>query len=50
MLHTVTVAVKEINYVPVANPDAISTEMNVPVLVDVVMNDTGLEVDWTILS
>ncbi|BDX37387.1 hypothetical protein CYCD_07420 [Tenuifilaceae bacterium CYCD] len=40
---TVTVAVKEINYVPTANPDTISTEMNIPILADVISNDTGLE-------
>ena len=40
---SVTVTVKEVNYVPVANRDTISTVMNFPMLVDVVSNDTGLE-------
>jgi len=40
---TVTVVVKEVNYVPVANKDTISTVMNAPILIDVVANDTGLE-------
>ncbi len=39
---TVTVNVKEFNYVPVAVNDSASTTMNVPVLVDVLKNDTGL--------
>ncbi|MGE0078543.1 MAG: Ig-like domain-containing protein [Bacteroidales bacterium] len=39
----VTVMVKEINYVPIANLDTVSTVMNLPVLIDVVENDTGLE-------
>lgn len=40
---TVTVAVKEVNYVPVANPDTVAIEMNTSILIDVVANDTGLD-------
>ncbi len=40
---TVTVNVKEVNFIPVANADTASTNMNVPLLVDVVNNDTGLD-------
>ncbi len=43
---TVTVLVKEegvTNYIPVANPDAATTEENTPVDINVLSNDTGLE-------
>ncbi|MEW5845404.1 MAG: Ig-like domain-containing protein [Bacteroidota bacterium] len=40
---TVTVNVKEVNYVPVAVNDTATTTMNIPVLVDVIKNDTGLD-------
>lgn len=40
---TVNIAVKEINFVPNALLDTISTIMNLPKLIDVVANDTGLE-------
>ena len=40
---TVTINVKEVNYVPVALNDTATTTMNIPVLVDVIKNDTGLD-------
>jgi gliding motility-associated-like protein len=40
---TATVNVKEVNYVPVAVNDTATTTMNIPVLVDVIKNDTGLD-------
>jgi hypothetical protein len=40
---TVTVNVKEVNYVPVALNDTATTTMNIPVLVDVIKNDSGLD-------
>jgi gliding motility-associated-like protein len=40
---TVTVNVKEVNYIPVAVNDTATTTMNIPVLVDVIRNDTGLD-------
>ncbi|MFC2152917.1 Ig-like domain-containing protein, partial [Bacteroidota bacterium] len=40
---TVTITVKETNYVPVAVDDNASTLMNTAVSVDVLSNDTGLE-------
>ncbi len=40
---TVTVNVKEINYEPVALNDTATTTMNIPVLVDVIKNDSGLD-------
>lgn len=40
---TVTVTVKEINYTPIGVLDTISTFMNLPLLIDVVNNDTGLD-------
>ncbi|HOK86480.1 MAG TPA: Ig-like domain-containing protein, partial [Tenuifilum sp.] len=40
---TVTINVKEVNFVPVAVNDTATTTMNIPVLVDVIKNDSGLD-------
>ncbi|HRX30584.1 MAG TPA: Ig-like domain-containing protein, partial [Tenuifilaceae bacterium] len=39
----VNINVKEVNFIPIANPDTAETVMNLPVLIDVINNDTNLD-------